>query len=538
MVLSFLKKCFVAGVVSLVCLPLAAVAFQAWQTGSENQAFILQNALSQYLPNSLRLVFFVIAGSSVIGVSAAWAVTHFQFAGRRSLEWLLMTPLAFPAYIMAYAYTDFLDVAGPVQSALRDLTGLEARQLYFPEIRSLAGAACILSLCLYPYVYVLARAAFAKQARSQIDAARLLGASPLRIFFTIALPGAWPHIVLGVILVTMETLSDFGTVSYFGIQVFSTGIYNAWTGYGDVVSAAQLSLILVTPVLILIFMEKSFRYRIDFSSGDDDRSFPAETLSGIRSLLCSFFCAIPVFLGFFIPLVILLKLAFFDTDGMYSVSLTDTLISPLLNTVLFAGIAALCAIILAAAIFFAIRRIPSAPRSALQTAVTYGYGFPGIIIGLGFLIVTGWWKTLGGPLLTGSFIFLIFAYIVRFLAIPVNAIEAAYAKIGASISDAASLLDRNPVSRFLKIDLPFILPSLSGTALILFIEVMKELPITLILRPFDYDTLAIRVYNLASDERLAEAALPSLLIVAAGTVSVFLLTRFTHKKKDAETSAP
>jgi iron(III) transport system permease protein len=443
-----------------------------------------------------------------------------------------MLPLAMPAYVMAYAYTDWLQFTGPVQSTLRSLTGWEARDYWFPEIRSLAGAAAMLAFALYPYVYLIARTAFNEMPRSAIEAGRLAGYGPWGAFFRVAVPLARPAIAAGASLALMETLADFGTVSYFAVEVFTTGIFKAWLSMGDSVAAAQLSTCLLAFVVVLLALERTNRGRAAYHGIAPRKPAPPSRLYGWKASAAALACGAPVAFGFVLPAVLLGHLAWNETGGSGA-----RLLALVGNSFSLAGSTALIAVLLALVMAYAARISRSRLVAAVNRWVSLGYAVPGAVIAVGVLVPLGrldnllgdWLEALlgikTGLLLTGTVVALVYAYLVRLLAVALQTTEAGLAKITPSMEDASRSLGETPARTLLRVHAPLLTPTLATAALLVFVDVLKELPATFALRPFNFDTLAIEAYNLAKDERLAEAGIPSLIIVAAGLVPVILVSR-------------
>jgi iron(III) transport system permease protein len=520
----------------LILLPILAVVASVFGAAGETWAHLARTALGTYVANTALLVGGVAAGVVSIGVLSAWLVTAYRFPGQRVLEWALVLPLAMPAYVMAYAYTDWLQFTGPLRTALRAATGWQAREYWFPDIRSLGGAALLLSLALYPYVYLLARTAFLDVSRSALEAGRLAGLGAWGSFWRVALPIARPAIAAGTALALMEALADFGTVSYFALEVFTTGIFKAWMSMGDPVAAGQLSVCLLGFVVLVLALERASRGRAGYASALGKSSAP-QRLSGLPALIAFAACAAPVALGFALPAVLLLHLAWSDS-GAHSGARLMALVG---NSFALAGMAAAAGVVIATAMAYASRlsRGPIGGRlvAAANRAAALGYAIPGAVIAVGVLVPLGRldnWIAGGleaafgakpGLLLTGSIVALVYAYLVRFLAVALQTMEAGLAKVTPRMDDAARSLGATPAQTLARVHAPLLASSLASAALLLFVDVMKELPATFALRPFNFDTLAIEAYNLAKDERLAEAALPSLVIVAIGLAPLLLVTR-------------
>jgi len=421
-------------------------------------------------------------------------------------------PMAFPAYILAYVYTDFFDSIGPLNSLL----GHAEEPLLLMNIRNIWGASFILTFCLYPYVYLFARNGFSARSKSQIESGKLLGGSVLSQFIDIALPSARPFIIVGLMLVIMEVLADYGTMDYFGIRVFSTMIYDSWAGYGDITAAARLSVLLLGFVLLLVWFEKNQRHKMRFYG------YETPQISRIKgNILMSIWCAVPVIIGFIVPTILLLNMVF-ETATLGDIQQT---LPYLQNTLIVAIIVASLGVAISYILASQKRRQNSKPINALYNLCGFGYALPGVILGLGLLLVSSLFSKLD-ILVTGTFLFLILGYFIRFLNVALQGLDAGYEKINPSLDQASKLMQHSRFDDFWQVKLPMLTPAILSAALVLSVEVIKELPLTLILRPFDFDTLAIHTYNLASDERLAEAALPALFIVTAGCIPVTLLQKF------------
>jgi iron(III) transport system permease protein len=520
------------GAAALILLPILAVVASVFGAAGETWLHLARTSLGHYVLNTALLVAGVAAGVVSIGVLSAWLVTAYRFPGQRLLEWALVLPLAMPAYVMAYAYTDWLQFTGPVQTSLRALFGWQAREYWFPDIRSLGGAALLLSFALYPYVYLLARTAFLDLSRSALEAGRLAGYGAWGSFLRVALPIARPAIAAGTALALMETLADFGTVSYFGLEVFTTGIFKAWLSMGDAVAAGQLSVCLLAFVAAVLALERASRGRAAYASAQG-KTPAARRLQGAPAVLACAACAAPVLLGFLLPAALLVQLAWSDPGARGGARL----LALVGNSFLLAGIAAVAGVMLATAMAYAARLSRGRLVAAANRAASLGYAIPGAVIAVGVLVPLGRldnWIAGGleaafgvkpGLLLTGTIVALVYAYLVRFLAVALQTVEAGLAKVTPRMDDAARSLGATPAQALARVHAPLLASSLAGAALLLFVDVMKELPATFALRPFNFDTLAIEVYNLAKDERLSEAAVPSLVIVAIGLAPLLLVTR-------------
>jgi iron(III) transport system permease protein len=528
------------GGAGLILLPILAVLSSVLGPASETWAHLARTLLGAYVRNTALLTACVAAGVLSIGVLSAWLVTAYRFPGQRVLEWALVLPLAMPAYVMAYAYTDWLQFTGPVQTALRAATGWQAREYWFPDIRSIPGAAAMFSFALYPYVYLLARTAFLDVSRSALEAGRLAGHSAWGSFWRVALPIARPAVAAGAALALMETLADFGTVSYFALEVFTTGIFKAWLSMGDTAAAGQLSACLLAFVLVVLGLERANRGRAAYASALR-KPAPPQRLSGFAAALAFAACAAPVLLGFLLPSALLIDLAWSEPGARAAGALLGARLPGLVgNSFLLAGIAAVAGVLLATAMAYAARlargRLATVVSWANRTA-SLGYAIPGAVIAIGVLVPLGRldnWLAGGieaafdfkpGLLLTGTIVALVYAYLVRFLAVALQTVEAGLAKVTPRMDDAARSLGATPAAALARVHAPLLASSLASAALLLFVDVMKELPATFALRPFNFDTLAIEAYNLAKDERLGEAAVPSLVIVAIGLVPVLIVVK-------------
>jgi iron(III) transport system permease protein len=516
-----------------------AVALAALTGGSETLVHLADTVLWRYTGTTALLVLLVSVGTLMIGTGAAWLVTMAEFPGRKLLEIALVIPLAFPAYVLAYAYTHLLDHPGIVQSTLRDVTGWGPKDYWFPEIRSLGGAAVMLVLVLYPYVYLLARAAFLQQSATSFLAARSLGKAPWQAFLRVSIPMARPAIASGVLLAVMETIADFGTVAYFGVQTFATGIYTSWFSLGDRAGAAQLASGILMVALVLAVLERSSRGRAKYhDSSKRQEPMAAIQLEGWAKWGATALCAIPVIFGWVVPGTALLIMGFGSEQNLFS----PRYVSFALNSITLATIAAF--VTLAAAVTLGyLQRLDDGLLSRLSTSIArLGYAVPGGVIAVGLMVpfanfdnaLDAWMRATfdisTGLLITGSIWLLIAAYMIRFLAAALGAYEGGQVAVNANMDMASRALGQTAFGTLRRVHFPILRPSLLTALLIVFVDVMKELPATLILRPFNYDTLAVQAYRLASDERLEGAAVPSLVIVAIGLLPVILICRQVRRK--------
>lgn len=519
----------------ILCAPLAVIVTSVVPPYADIWPHLLDTVIPDYIVNSLILALGVGVGTFVLGASTAWLTAMCQFRGSDTMVWALLLPMAMPAYIIAYTYTGMLDFAGPVQSLLRASFAWRYGDYWFPEIRSLGGAICMLSLVLYPYVYLLVRASLLEQSRAVSEVSRSLGHGPWRTVFFAALPLARPAIVAGVTLALMETLADYGTVQYFGVSTFTTGIFRTWFGMGEPRAAAQLASMLLVFVVSLITIERLSRRRMRFHH-TSARPHPPEriALKGRRALLALLCCMGPVIFGFVLPATQLVLWL----GQTWRPLISADFLQLVLNSFTLAALAAACCLVMAVIICFGQRIAPRHPAAAtLARTATLGYAVPGTVIAVGVLIplaafdnhLDAWlrerFNASSGLLLSGSLFAVVFAYTVRFVSVAVQTVEAGYSKIPRALDDSARTLGRPPVILLARLHMPLLRTSLVAAVLLVFVDVLKELPTTLILRPFNFNTLAVRAYELAADERLADAAGPALAMVVVGLLPVIYLAR-------------
>lgn len=520
-------------------LPVVAV-FGAWLPWGESGAQSLhivqemgRTVLPEYAWTTVQLCLMVGLGVVLVGLGTAAAVTLFDFPGRRVFEWALLLPLAMPAYVVAYAYTDFLQFSGPLQTSVRAWLQVEGR--VFPEVRSVAGAAWVFTFVLYPYVYLLARTALSERASHLMEAARLMGAGLVRRMAVVALPLARPAVAAGVALALMEVLADFGVSSYFGIQTFTAGIYKAWLAMDNRIAAAQLATLLLGLVALLLWLEQRAQARMRFASGKGARANASDAqpvrLAGHRAAWAWLVCALPIVMGFVLPVVFMLRPLWVEQNELPWNRFGEWA----LNSVRLAGITSVLAVGIALALAYGARRSSHwAPRVAVQLA-GLGYAIPGAVVVVGLLLPVGWvqawqpeWQV--GYFVTATVLGIVWAYLVRFCAVALQSLQSGYARIPVSMDDAARMLGTSDAGTLLRVHWPLLRRSTAAAALLVFVDVMKELPATLVLRPFNSDTLAVVAYQLARDERLGEAAVPSLALVLVGLIPVVMLSRTLRSK--------
>ncbi|WP_297794812.1 iron ABC transporter permease [uncultured Marinobacter sp.] len=520
---------------AIVALPVVSVLFLALFPDENIWPHLLDTTLPRYLITTFKLMLGVAAITLVIGLATAWAVTMCEFPGRRFFEWAMLLPFAVPAYVIAYVYTSLLDYAGPVQKALREIFGWEsARDYWFPEIRSLEGATLMIGLVLYPYVYLLARAAFLEQSPSLFAVSRSLGHSAISTFFRVVLPIARPAIAVGLSLVLMETLNDFGTVDFFAVQTLTAGLFDTWMNLGNLGGAAQIATTMLVFVVILVTLERySRRRQQQFAARDNRDPIRRFTLTRPRQLICIAVCILPVTLGFVVPAITLGQYAWEYFDESWN----SEFIRNTLNSLFLSGTAALTTLLIGVTLAYSRRLHDTRGMQIMMRLSSLGYAMPGAVLAVGVIIplagFDNWLDGLmrdtfnisTGLLLSGSAFALVFAYTVRFLAVSAGSVESALQKITPSMDMASRSMGHSPGSTLLRVHLPMLRGTLITAALVVFVDCMKELPATLILRPFNFETLATYVYQFASDEKLAHSALPALIIVLAGIIPIILMSR-------------
>ena len=528
-------------IAALATVPIFAVIYLALTPSENIWPHLVSTVLSGYISTTLILMAGVGLGTLLIGVGTAWLVTMCRFPGRRLFEWGMLLPMAMPAYIIAYVYTDILEYAGPVQAALRELFGWSGKQEYwFPEIRSLGGAIAMMTLVLYPYVYLLARASFLEQSVGVFEASRSLGRGPWRSFFSVALPLARPGIVIGLSLVLMETLNDFGTVDFFAVNTFSLGIFDVWMNMNNVSGAAQLATVMLLFVAFLVFSERYARRRQRFhNTSSKFQALPGFQLVGGRGLAATIACLAPVLLGFVLPTLVLLRYAHQHFDPELSREILGHALNSVKLSVLAGTIAVLVAIIMA----YSARIKGGKVLMVANRVAAMGYAVPGAVLAVGVMIVLGnldngidgiarenfGFST--GLIFSGTIAPVTFGYLVRFLALSLGTVEASLGKVTPSMDGASRSLGRGAFATMQFVHLPLIKGGVLTAVMLVFVDCMKELPMTVILQPFNFQTLATFVHQYASDEQLGDAALAALSIVGVGVVPVILLSLTIAKSR-------
>ncbi|MBO9401829.1 iron ABC transporter permease [Shimia sp. R9_3] len=522
-------------IAAVVLAPILAVVWIAFHPAENIWPHLLSTTLPRYMRNTLVLMVSVGALAATMGATTAWLVTRYRFAGVRWIQWALLLPLSIPAYVGAYALVDFLEYAGPVQTGLRSLFGWQtSRDYWFPEIRSMGAAILVLSAALFPYVYILARAAFREQSGAGEEVARSLGAGAFARFWRIGLPLARPAIAAGTAIVMMETVNDFGTVDYFAVQTLTTGIFSVWLESNNAGGAAQLSSVVLMLVIVLVTMEKISRRKVQFFSLSTRHRAPERAqLTGPASALACLFCLLPFAIGFVLPFAVITHQAIGNLERWQD----PALLTALYNTLRVGGIAAFVTVTAGVFMVYGVRLSGRSLPRLLLPITTIGYAAPGAVLGVGILIPLATIDhsladlveaVTGGPsglLLTGTSFALILAYCVRFFAIAQGAADGAMGRVAPSLPMAARSLGRSRVKVLWEVYLPLVRASIGSALLLVFVDCVKELPATMLLRPFNFDTLATRVHEQASLENLGDASPGAILIVLVGLVAVGLLAR-------------
>ena len=522
-------------VAALVAVPLATILYRAFDSSDDIWSHLAATVLPTYVGNTLWLMLGVGAGTIVIGASTAWLVTMYRFPGRRILSWALLLPLAVPGYVLAFVITDQLEYAGTVQRALRTAFGWSSpREYWFPEIRSLGGAMTVLSLVLYPYVYLLARAAFIEQCFCLFEASRTLGRGPLRSFVSVALPMARPAVAVGAALALMETLNEFGTVDFFAVPTFTAGIFDVWLNMGSSAGASQLAVALMLFTCAVLALERAARRRGRFHATTTRvRALPDYPLSPAAGIAAFAWCALPVLLGFILPAGVLASYAIEFHEEAFGRRYLEFAWS----SFRLAAWAAVVTTVLGLVLAYGVRLSRNAAMRGIAEAATIGYAIPGAVLAVGLLYPLGALdagldalsRTLFGVplglLVSGSIAGLVFGYSARFMALGYRTLDAGLQRVTPGMDGASRTLGAGAGATLRRVYLPLLRPSLLVAALLVFVDTMKELPLTLIMRPFNFETLATFVYQYASSEQLEECALGALTIVAAGILPVVAISR-------------
>ncbi|MCY4383151.1 MAG: iron ABC transporter permease [Nitrospinae bacterium] len=518
-----------------IAAPLLSVSYLALQPSGDIWHHLLTTVLSRYVITTIGLMLGVGIGTLLIGAGTAWLVTLCRFPGRRIFEWALLLPLAMPAYVVAYVYTDVFEYAGPVQTLLRAIFGWESsRDYWFPEIRSLGGAIFVMTVTLYPYVYLLARVAFVQQSVCILEVSRTLGKTAWQSFFSIALPSARPSLIIGVSLVLMEALNDFGTVDFFAVETLTAGIFDVWLNMNNLSGAAQLAVVALCFVLLLLWAERKSRSNQRyFNTSTKFQALPSYQLRGIKMLCAVSFCLLPIGFGFIVPSCILGYYAW----GFYEESISRDFYSILSNSLVLSTLSATLSVVAGIYLAYAVRLKDNKLLKSTARFASIGYAVPGAVLAVGVLIPMGKMdvfiqgflnNTFGissGLFFSGTITAVSYGYLARFLALSYGTMEASLMRITPNMDGAARTLGLGPARTLKRIHIPMIRGGILAAAILVFVDTMKELPMTIILRPFNFETLATQVHQLATDELLEESALGSLSIVAAGLLPVVYLSR-------------
>ena len=525
-------------IAGIVLAPMLAVVWMAFHPSHNIWPHLISTVLPRYFGNTVLLMAGVGVLTAAVGTGAAWLVVMYRFPGQRWLDYALLFPLAIPAYIGAYALVDFLDYSGPLQGAMRAATGWTTpRDYWFPEVRSAGFAIIVLSAALYPYVYLLARAAFREQSGCSYEVARALGSGPVALFRRVGLPLARPAIATGVALALMETVADYGTVQHFGVQTLTTGVFSTWLDGNNAGGAAQIAGVILTLILLLVALERISRRNARFHRlSRSSRPVNPTSLTGLRGWTATAMCLIPFILGFVMPVGVM---------GLHAIRKPEAWLEPglgqaALNTLLVGGVAAMVTVGAALFLVYGVRLAGRGLARIVLPVTTLGYAAPGAVLAVGILIplaaldhrladgvlaITGYDP---GLMMTGTAAALVLSYAVRFFGIAQGAVDAAFGRISPSLPMAARSLGRTARGTLGAVYLPLMRGSVTTALLVVFVDCVKELPATLLLRPFNFNTLSTRLYELVSLERLGEAAPAALLVSAVGLAAVALLARTTR----------
>ncbi|MGL4317860.1 MAG: ABC transporter permease [Pseudomonas sp.] len=516
-------------IAALVLLPLSVLLLSWHEIDREIWAHLWATQMPRLLGNTLVLVLGVSVGVTLLGVSLAWLTSLCEFPGRRWLDWALMLPFAIPAYVLAFVFIGLFDFSGPVQSLLREWFGSGIR---LPRVRSTGGVIVVLVLVFYPYVYLLARSAFLAQGKGLMEAARVLGQSPWQAFWRVALPMARPAIGAGLALAVMETLADFGAVAVFNFDTFTTAIYKTWYGFYSLSSATQLASLLLLAVMLVLYGERRAR-GASRPSNERPRGQALYRLHGWQAALASGWCSLVFACAFVVPLLQLL--AWFWQRGRFD--LDERYVGLILHTLYLGGLAALITVVVALLLAFARRQAPTRPVRGAVNLANLGYALPGSVLAVAIMLafsyldkqlvmpLSSWLGGAGKPLLLGSLAALLLAYLIRFIAVAYGPLESSLARIRPSLPEASRSLGVGGPALFLRVYLPLLVPGALSAALLVFVDVLKEMPATLLMRPFGWDTLSVRIFEMTSEGEWARAALPALTLVLVGLLPVIGLIR-------------
>jgi len=519
----------------VVALPIIAIFYLALTPEKNIWPHLISTVLPGYITTTLGLLFGVGLISFIIGVGSAWIITIYEFPFRSKLEWLLLIPLAMPTYIIAYSYGELFDYSGPIQTYMRSIFNWNnSKDYWFPDLFTLGGAIFVISFVLYPYVYLTARAAFMRQTNSLIEASSTLGCSMLKTFYKIALPMARPAIVVGIILVLMECLNEFAALEYFGVNTLTVGVYVTWLQKNNLGGASQIAIVMLLFIFSLIVLERKLRKNRTFHQNSKNSLSPNRiNVIGYKAWILSFVCFVPILIGFIAPAFVLIK---FVLMRYYEVDLNEYF-HLVFNSIFLASIASMLTVFIG---IYLINSMNTSNNLLLKISISIsriGYALPGVVLALGIMvplihfdrliqnIFSSFMGISLGLIFTGTFIAIIYAYIVRFLTIAYGTVESGFSSLSPNMAMASRTLGKSQIETLLKIELPIVRPAIIAAALLVFVDSMKELPATLLLRPFNFDTLSTHVYTYASLSAIEDAALPALTIVLTGILPIILLNR-------------
>lgn len=531
----------------IILLPLLAIGYHAFDGQWQNLSHLWQTMLGTYVKNSSLLVLGTVLLALFFALPTAWLVANYRFFSSKSLQWLLCLPLAMPAYLVAYLYTDLLDYSGSFQIFLRNLFGWQSPQDYwFPQIRTLYGACFVLALVLYPYIFLLVRVALLEQSENLVQSAKMLGSKPWQIFRRITFPLIRPAIAVGIALVAMETLSDFGTVAYFAVPTLTTAIYDSWLGYHDLGTASQIAIFMLLMVLVFLMLEQYSRRRQKSYQRGYEKKTTFKTLKGWKLMVALAWCWGLLALAFFLPLGRLLYWSYEYFEESWNLNFVQYAQNSLKVSILAAIVTVFVAILLHFNHRLTFGKI-SAKISRLSLSLSsLGYAVPGTVLAIGLLspltfadhqlhsLLKSWNLSPVGLIFSGSLFALVLAYTIRFSAMAIGSLETSLGKISPSLDMASQTLGKSGISMFRKVHIPLIYKGILTGGLMVFIESMKELNASLLLRPFNFDTLATHVFAFTSDEQLEQAAMPAIVLILVGLLPVIWLTRSLISQSEKE----
>jgi len=513
--------------------PILIILSSIFSDYSDNWEHIYNYVLIDYVINSIVLVSGVSVLVMAIGSVTAWVVTNYNFFGKKFFEWGLILPLAIPPYILAYTFTGLFDSYGTANEIARDLFNLQQSAVLFPNIRNIYGAIIVFAFTLYPYVYLICRTAFLNQSKSMFEVGRTLGLSQTLVFFRLALPLVRPALIAGTMIVAMETLSDFGAVDHFAVSTFTTGIFRTWYGMYDLTTAMQLASMLLIFITFCLIIERTSRRNASYDSVSSNfKPSPVQKLDSLKSFACFLVCFLPIFIGFLLPILEILNWALSFNSGFFD----KQFLSISSNTILLSVTSAILCTFIAMMINFSIRYKNSPVLKSINPFLNIGYAVPGLILAVGIVqlfvfVDSKLLISLEGYFLTGSIFGLIFAYVIKSYALANSTYEAGYQKINKAIDDSARVLKSGGFNLLYRVHFPILKTSFFTSILLVTSEVVKELPATLILRPFNFETLAVSTYIYASEERMIEAAAPATAIILIGLIPIYFISKMIRASR-------